>query len=985
MHFFRNGIVLFLALVCGGASNAAAAETPKETLKIEYKNSLKDAGKGAIEGSCITKGTVKYAQEPGAHSSGILRLMTGKDYKEYWLGFNIKVPKEKIKELKNNSLLFKIYVKRINGSGTFSITMRNFQDLKKEWKLVSSSDKKTELQGDKWELLQFSCRIPEMAEVDMVDFQVGVMNPPPDFECLVDEPSLEIAAANNTSFETAFMGNAPNQEPLVLVKDGKPMATIVTEAKPTECVKYAVKEFNEHFELCTGTALPVVTEDKKVEGTVIHIGKTALSQRFCLEPDKLTPDSWLVRRVNNAIIISGGDNKFNLPPSSKTLAPFGTLYATYEFLERQLGVRWYQPGKLGIITPKNPNVSIGNINWEGLPSYNTRFAFYADPDDKEISNQESIIWWRRMRWGGIGGSPIGMHSFNTWIERFAGTHPEYFAIQADGNPKTKAGGEGGHVCFSKPEVLKQTVLDKQEIFDKTKWQMFSPVMPGDSDGLYYCRCKECTAKIKFGQGPAMRSNEVWSFVNKVAAELRKSHPERFITCCAYSSYLIPPDFALEPNVAVTLCIGSPEIFFKGDAKNNYVAKIQSWQKTGASLYIWDYWNDPRYYKGIYGAPAIYPHLIKELFFLDYGRVQGHVIELSNYNCKGEDVSKWADWRYDSLNIYVAMKLLWDMNQDVDKIVDEYCTVFYGPAAPVMKKFYAEMEAAYMNPNTKNGPDFKWDWEACWIKTYPPEFMEKMMGCLREAVKLTAGQEPYNARTRKLLEAYKPFEDNCRMFNKAGAKTERNISVPAVSQAPAIDGELNDECWKSAPVTEEFCDSFGLYDLKSKTNVKLACDKEKLYIGITAVFPKGSPLHMNTPANSRDGFVWNDESCEIFLTQDNKLYQFLIGPDNVLMDLFNPDSAKEAKLDEAIKWNCEGIVYKTLRKDDRWTAELAIPLKSIALKSPTKENPWKVNFCRNYFYILDEKSKTWKNELSAWSPTYGSFHNVNRFGNMYFSK
>ena len=153
-----------------------------------------------------------------------------------------------------------------------------------------------------------------------------------------------------------------------------------------------------------------------------------------MTPDQIAPDSWLVRRVNSAIIISGGDNKHNINPVSglygAALTPFGTLYAVYEFLERQLGVRWYQPGKLGTVAPKTSNISAGDINWTGKPSYSARFTWGAlIKDDKDISAQDCIAWNRRMRRGCAGGSPIGMHSFNKWPERFAASHPEYFAIQ----------------------------------------------------------------------------------------------------------------------------------------------------------------------------------------------------------------------------------------------------------------------------------------------------------------------------------------------------------------------------------------------------------------------------------------------------------------------------------------------------------------------------------------------------------------------------
>jgi hypothetical protein len=494
-----------------------------------------------------------------------------------------------------------------------------------------------------------------------------------------------------------------------------------------------------------------------------------------------------------------------------------------------------------------------------------------------------------MRRGSIGGSPIGMHSFNKWPERFAKDHPEYFAVQPDGKPLLNASNGGGHVCLSNSDVLKQTVQDKKDEFDKNKWQRFSPVMPGDSDDLYYCRCDKCKAQVKVGKKSEFRSNPVWSYVNKVAAEVRKTNPKQFITCCAYGGYKDVPDFSLEPNIAVTLCSFHPEMYWKDKSKKEYVRLLDDWEKTGASMYMWDYLNNPRYYKGTYGAPAIYPHAIKEFYMLDYGKAKGHVLELSDISSKGEGINKWADWIYDSPNVYVAMRLLWNMDQDVDKILNEFYEGFYGPdAAPWIKKFYEEMELAWENPDTKGGPDFRWDWESCWQKTYPPAFIEKVMGHLRKAAEVSKGREPYNARVQKTLDAYLPFEANGKIFNKADSKNDKVLKIPLAPTAPEMNGDSDGPCWKNAVATGSFVDSFNAYNLLCKTEMFFLRDSKNLYIGVRASFKPGSKLRLDLPPNSIDRYVWDNESCEFFFSQGDKKYQLMLGPGNIFADIYHAD-------------------------------------------------------------------------------------------------
>ena len=60
----------------------------------------------------------------------------------------------------------------------------------------------------------------------------------------------------------------------------------------------------------------------------------------------------------------------------------------------------------------------------------------------------------------------------------------------------------------------------------------------------------------------------------------------------------------------------------------------------------------------------------------------------------------------------------------------------------------------MDPNNK--PD-GWNWDTCWLDVYPSDFVERAMGHLREAERITRGQPPFHARAKKTLEGFLPFE------------------------------------------------------------------------------------------------------------------------------------------------------------------------------------------------------------------------------------
>jgi hypothetical protein len=422
--------------------------------------------------------------------------------------------------------------------------------------------------------------------------------------------------------------------------------------------------------------------------------------------------------------------------------------------------------------------------------------------------------------------------------------------------------------------------------------------------------------------------------------------------------------------------------------------VDAWSKKCSNLCVWDYWLARRG-KGFYGAPSVFPHALKEWYLLDCGRIKGRSFELCEFDSEGKSLvgdkdGDWGDWMFDSLNVYVAMRLMWNMDQDVNQILDEFYDQFFGPVAgPLVRQFYTRMENAYLNPVNKGGPNFRWDWSICWQNTYPPELVAEVMGFLRQAEKSTRGQEPYHARAEATLKGFLPFEAASQRWHTALKKTtsvkNMELIVPDTAVAPRCDGSLDDPAWRKAVVLGEFVDSYNSSELKAKTEIRLLRDDRNLHVGIRAELPQGC-YKQDLPPKSVDGWVWDEESCEVFLVQGVKKYQFLIGPENIYADNFHPDLNTPFST-ETFKWNCKDVQYQTHADPKEWTAELAIPLASLELTAPTKANPWRVNFTRNYHYALndeDRKNKKWQlPELSTWQPTLGSFHNVERFGTLYF--
>lgn len=883
--------------------------------------------------------------------------------------------------LSGKNLILRAKIKRISGIAPLSIGYRVFGNGNKfmSGRAIFFKAPKT----GKWEDVEMSFQVPPLSGIENVNVGFTLRQETPENNrIIIDE--VKICFAESSGLENipgAGIGMAAltlNKSKLELIKNGVPQFKIVIPSKDDAIALYSAEEINAHLKLMTGKTVPVIT-DKNYEGPAIWIGNTALAAKYGVTPEMLPEENWVVARVGNAVIVSGGDKK-NVKKSSiisRGTIALGTLSATYEFLERVFGCRWYWPGKLGTVVSTEKNIAIDNLFKTGAPQFDCRALFYDISKDPDIPPFDVLVWQRRNRLGGSAPDPIAMHTFIDWPDKFAKSHPEYFALQPDG--KRKIDKESGvHLCMTNPDVIREAGKWAVDYFKKRPDAKFISIMPGDCNDLKYCRCPNCSKLVTEEKGRSgIHSNAVWKFVNQVAAVVAEKCPGKFVKCCAYADYLRRPDFALLPNVAVTLCY-SPVPRANADYKKAWRDLINEWRVTGARLYVWEYWNSSRYARGIYGSPALWPRQQKEIYLMDSNHVSGRVIELADINADGVGVKGWADWMYDSVNLYNAMKLMWDRDYDVESELKKFHKDFYGPAAAAMEEFNNSLEIAWYNGQyTVKGKNV-WDWEVCWTKVYPPQFVDKMMALLRKAVKDAEGKEPYYSRAKKTLECYSYFERNSKMFRGVQAKKATNIEVPK-GAAPRIDGIVKDEEWKNAAVITDFCDSYNVYQVKSKTTVKFRHDGKFLYAAVIADIPASNANITKLAAGlgKRDAFLWDYESLELFFGgRDTQSYQFILAPDNALFDAV---WGSNRNLNHAIKWNCSGVKFATSFTKGRWCGEIAIPVAELKLANPVGKNAFRANFARNHRYIEKSGARRW--EQSMWLPTFGSFHNMERYGTL----
>ena len=290
----------------------------------------------------------------------------------------------------------------------------------------------------------------------------------------------------------------------------------------------------------------------------------------------------------------------------------GTLHAVYDFLERFCDVRWYAPSEIGTVCPSTAILVVRGTEVRRSPAMIHRWitptSLYMPGPADRVPGSDVHLWKLRMR---IGGQAFWVcHSFGGYHDRFMNEHPDWFARGYSGRPP--------QMCYTNPGFVQQIIRDAQHYFDG-KGAKRGATARGDVFGLVpmdnsrWCKCPRCQAEmneaeeknLQFNNGKA--SDYVFNFINEVAREVRKTHPDRWIGALAYSSYAYyPGKVKVEPNVVVQLCLHTRNWWCPSMEVNDRKV-LNDWRSRDPQrpLYVWLYYNFPAS-NGKYGNFHCFP-------------------------------------------------------------------------------------------------------------------------------------------------------------------------------------------------------------------------------------------------------------------------------------------------------------------------------------------------------------------------------------------
>ena len=393
-------------------------------------------------------------------------------------------------------------------------------------------------------------------------------------------PELESSAAAGDDFAVDY----------VRVYDLQAMAFDVKgPEKPKPWEATAVQELESYLARRLGGAELSVGG---VSSVTFHVGDTPFAAAKGLSSCKMDDECWTIRSFGGDVVLNGGGER-------------GCLYAVYHFLEDFCGVRWWSETEEDILD--SGNLVLPPLDVKDKPAFIYRDIIRTY--DPEISQSRLAVRRRLNRNGevpvpmSLGGAmtygpPYHCHTFNRYIswEKLGKTRPELFSLYEGKRCGGQDYNKGGQLCLTNPEVRKIILegllanIEKSAASAKAKGypapRLFEISM---NDNKRFCQCDTCKAETeKFGH-----SGFYLNFINSIAAEVAKTHPEVYITTLAYYYTEEPPKGGVKaaPNVLVKLCNTrsnmSDSILAPGD---NAIMRdlLEAWKDVATHLFVWDY-------------------------------------------------------------------------------------------------------------------------------------------------------------------------------------------------------------------------------------------------------------------------------------------------------------------------------------------------------------------------------------------------------------
>lgn len=466
---------------------------------------------------------------------------------------------------------------------------------------------------------------------------------------------------------------------LAIIQGGQAQAVIVISPNADDQTRKAANVLSNYLWKSTEARVPVVIDMTAGEGYRILVGESALlaDSQIAVALQDLDEQGFLILCRDDYIAIVG--------PSV-----WGTLHGVYDFLERFVGVRWLLPGPDGEDVPKRRDVVVprGDIREEPAFSYRTISPIRGSPDSPGAMQWHNE-WAQRNKLQGSYDDRIRFHHNLYSVfppEKYGQTHCQLY-------PECKVPGPGQHTgwqpCFTAKESVDIAVAEIIAYFDAHPYETCFSLGVNDSRG----HCEANPSHPHYPDrlnsiGMVNMSDIYYAWVNEVVTRVLEVYPDKWFGLLAYADVMDPPSFPLHPRV-IPFITKDRLAWIDEDVRTAGHRQMDAWNAVAAQVA----WYDYMYGGAHYVVPRIFSHVMAENFrYAKRNGVVGTYTEM--YHTVIDGPKPW-----------LAARLQWNPDQDVDALLWEWYERAVGPAAAHDLKAFYDLWERFWTVRIKKSPWF----------------------------------------------------------------------------------------------------------------------------------------------------------------------------------------------------------------------------------------------------------------------------------------
>ena len=519
---------------------------------------------------------------------------------------------------------------------------------------------------------------------------------------------LELALCSSLSaclfamFCGCRMTDGGEQGGLKLAANGKTAYKIALGETNNPVDDFAAVELARHLREITGADFVIAKASETKDAPRIFLGMSSAAAEMLGDKNKLAE-----LKDQECSVISKDSDLFLYGKGR-----YGNLYAVYEFLENQLGCRWYTAYGDELI-PQRQNLEIEPVNHTTEPAFQVRalMTFFYDKNKRQEAsifhyrNRQNILLMESPGVEQIYRPILSCHTlsalippgaeykFNRALEwlpnkHYFDTNPEFFSMDESGRRVPN-----NQVCFSNPalraELTKNIAehLRRDQLTPNNKGRAgFVGVECNDiAYNMCYCpECKKLQERYKSPGGP------LFDYVIELCGYMKKHHPGVMVETLAYqaSQTEIPPAIEKMPDNFLVIFAPINANFLaplRHPSNAETLKNLKKWGQICKNTWVWYYPNTYNTDKDFLVSPPCgnLDRIAEDIKTMKEAGVTGTYFEHDS------GIQHCAN--FTELQSWMMLKLFQNPCQDIKPLITEFTDFYYGKAAPAARKYLFELE------------------------------------------------------------------------------------------------------------------------------------------------------------------------------------------------------------------------------------------------------------------------------------------------------